>query len=77
MSSERKISHWALTLGTYLCLLGAIWYPQDAVKWVSSSIYLALVGKNFGLTFQNQKIVGSTIRRAKNQITNFLPMRKR
>lgn len=76
MSSSRKISHYAIMFGVWSCLLGAIWYPQDALKWIGTSVYLAFVGRYLGLTFRNQKIVGRRLHRVKDKITNFLPMRK-
>ena len=77
MSTERKLSHIALSIGFWSCFIGAIWYPQDAIKWIATSGYLYFVGRNFGLTMTNEKIVGSKIIRARTHLTNFLPMRKR
>lgn len=78
MSSEqRKISRIAVSVGSVTCLLGAIWYPQDAIKWVATSLYLSFVGRNFGLTYANEKVVGSKIKRDLFLITNFINMRKK
>ena len=77
MGSSRTISHYAIYTGATACLLGAIWSPEDALKWVATALYLQLVGKNFGLTLRNEKIVGMKIVRPNFQLTNFLPMRGR
>lgn len=77
MSSSRKISHYAITIGSVACLLGAIWCPEDSFKWVGTCFYLQFVGRYFGLTFRNQKVVGAKIQRDQFELQNFLPMRKK
>jgi hypothetical protein len=77
MSSSKKISHYAIVIGVWTSLLGVIWSPEEAHKWILTALYLHFVGRYLGLTFQNEKIIGSRLERMKFHITDFLPMGKR
>ena len=71
-----KLSTNLVVLGFFACLIGAIWSPEEWMKWVLSALYLLLVGKYFGLSYRKEKIVGVVLRKPGNEITNLLPMRK-
>jgi len=73
---NRKISQFGILLGVTSCLLGVIWSPEDALKWLGTAAYLYLVGNSFGLTYRKEKVVGERIQRCDKHIVNFLPMRK-
>jgi hypothetical protein len=75
--SSRVISHVAIRLGTLAALLAAIWSPEDAYKWIATSLYVHMAGRYFGLTIYNEKIKGSKIIRKDVLITDFLPMKTR
>lgn len=72
----RKITYYSVMTGVLSCTLAAIWSPEEAIKWMLSAVYLALVGKYFGLTFRSERIEGEVLKRPFKEL-NFLNMRKR
>lgn len=67
-STFRILSERFIRVGVISCLLASIWSPEDFVKWILTSIYLALVGKFFGLSYRKERVIGSYIVRPSNEL---------
>ena len=74
-SIVNKITSRAISIGVFCCLLGAIWSPEELVKWALSAVYLIIVGKYFGHNYRKEKVIGSSLQSPYEKL-NFLNMRK-
>ena len=72
----RRISEVSVSVGVFCCFLGAIWSPEESLKWVLTATYLWIVGRLFGLTFRREKIVGELIVRQESKL-NYLNLRRK